>query len=283
MFKKTALLSALFCITVTSAMSQNITLKSATDSLIILMKTAESEPDSAQIIAEKFAEILEKALKLPGSFSHSFDSVPYLGSLASKDGMVKIYTWGFFRSDIQDKYAYYGMIQHKKRDKGSSLSDVFVLKNVNDKSKNFDRTTLNYPDWLGCIYYEIVEKYDKYDSPIYTLIGFDFNNNVTRKKYIDILTFTKEGFPQFGLPIFIEDRSDPKTRIEFEYSAQSVMVVKYYADLDKIVHNYLHPIIPAMENIKSYYVPDVSFDGFEFKFGKWLKVKNVPVRRKDLL
>ena len=75
---------------------------------------------------------------------------------------------------------------------------------------------LNYPDWFGCIYYEIVEKYDDYDkSMIYTLIGFDFNNNVTRKKYIDILTFTKEGYPRFGLPIFIEDKGDPKTRIEF--------------------------------------------------------------------
>lgn len=65
----------------------------------------------------------------------------------------------------------------------------------------------------------------------------------------------------------------------FEYSSRSVLHLKYHKNLDKIVFNWLYPIIPEKKNDKSYYVPDATYDGYEFKYGKWIKVNNVLLKK----
>jgi hypothetical protein len=57
------------------------------------------------------------------------------------------------------------------------------------------------------------------------------------------------------------------------------MHLKYHADLDKIVFHWLYPIVPEKINDKSYYVPDVTFDGYFFKLGKWVKEKNILLKK----
>ncbi|MDR2287528.1 MAG: hypothetical protein LBE04_08680, partial [Prevotellaceae bacterium] len=108
---------------------------------------------------------------------------------------------------------------------------------------------------------------------------FDFNNGISYKKYIDVLTFNPQGIPSFGAPVFFDTEKGIKSRIMFEYSAKSVMHLKYHDDLGKIVFHWLYPIVPERINDKSYYVPDTTYDGYTFKLGKWVKEKNILLKK----
>jgi hypothetical protein len=163
-------------------------------------------------------------------------------------------------------------------DVNSPLSDVYILKDVKNDIINPEEKILHYPDWYGCLYYEMIERQDM-GKTYYTLLGFDFNNSISHKKYIDVLTFNPQGIPSFGAPIFVGG-DGIKSRVMFEYSARSVLHLKYHDDVDKIVFNWLYPIVPEKSNDKSYYVPDATYDGYEFQRGKWTKVKDVVIKKK---
>lgn len=279
-FRTFYLLSALFVSFTALAQKSKLTLQEATDSLSVLMRLADSTSAvvKKQALVDKFGKLLEASLKQPYSFAHKFDSIPYLKVIDSPDGMLKVYSWCVPDEEV-GTYKYYGIIQHRRMNKENPLSDVFVLEDVKSRVLLPEYEELNYPDWFGCIYYEIVEKHDM-GNTTYTLIGFDFNNTITHKKYIEVLTFNKQGFPVFGSPIFLEGKDGLKSRMIFEYTTQSVMMVRYIPEMDKIVFNYLYPIVPEKKNDKRYYVPDATYDGLEFKFGKWMKVSNLVLKKK---
>jgi len=244
----------------------------------VLMSNAAEENDYGmkREYVDSFSNVLEKTLKKPNSIMQSFDSIPYLKVIASKDGVLRIFNWGV--PTESGSYVYFAIVQRRMGGQGSPLSDIFVFNDVKERVLAPEKEVLQYPDWYGCLYSEIIEK-DDLGKMVYTLIGFDFNNKVSYKKYIDILNFNNQGIPSFGAPMFIEDRGGAKCRIIFEYSAASAMNVAYMPNLDKIVHNVLLPIVPEKRDDRTYYVPDLAHDGFEFKFGKWMKVKNVLLKK----
>jgi hypothetical protein len=254
--------------------------ETAVDSLarLMLAAAAEENTETKRKLGADFAALFEKTLKQPHSFEHDFDGIPHIGTLASPDGKLKIYTWRIPGRDGRSEY--HGIIQRRRQTENDSVFDVFVLKDCKAEANAPETKTFEFPDWFGCIYYDMAEKHDR-NQTIYTLIGFDFNDGISYKKYIDVLTFDQQGSPMFGLPLFIDSREGAKKRVIFEYTSQSVMLVRYVRELDKLVFNYLYPIVPEKAGDASYYVPDVTYDGYEYKFGKWLKVKNVPMIKKD--
>jgi hypothetical protein len=242
-----------------------------------LMTMAAEEYDyvKKQEYMASFSALLEKALKTPNSLSLSFDSIPHLNVIASKDGILRIFSWGASKND--DEYVYNAIVQRRMGDKKSPLSDIYILNDVKQDVLKPEEEILHYPKWYGCLYSDIIETQNT-GKTYYTLLGLDFNNRLSHKKYIDVLTFNPQGIPLFGAPIF-DDGTGIKSRIVFEYSAKSVLHLKYHSDIGKIVFNWLYPIVPEKRNDKSYYVPDVTYDGYEFKFGKWMKEKNILLKK----
>jgi hypothetical protein len=242
-----------------------------------LMTMAAEEYDYAikQEHVTSFSSLLENTLKTPNSLSLSFDSIPHLNVISSKNGLLRIFSWGAPKSD--GEYTYKAIVQRRMGDKQSPLSDIYVLNDVKQDVFKPEETILHYPNWYGCLYSDIIETKDV-DKTYYTLLGLDFNNGISHKKYIDVLTFNAQGIPSFGAPIFV-DGTGIKSRIIFEYSAKSVLHLKYHSDISKIIFNWLYPIVPDKYNDKSYYVPDVTYDGYEFKFGKWMKEKQILLKK----
>jgi hypothetical protein len=242
-----------------------------------LMTIAAEEYDYAvkQEYMASFSALLEKTLKTPNSLSFSFDSIPHLNVISSKDGTVRIFSWGALKND--GEYAYNAIVQRRMGDKKSPLSDIYIMNDVKRNVLDPEKEILHYPDWYGCLYSDIIETQDM-GKTYYTLLGLDYNNGVSHRKYIDVLTFNPQGIPLFGAPVFV-DATGIKSRIVFEYSAKSVLHLKYHPDLNKIVFNWLHPIVPEKRNDKSYYVPDVTYDGYEFRNGKWMKEKHVLLKK----
>ncbi|MDR1592905.1 MAG: hypothetical protein LBS43_00295 [Prevotellaceae bacterium] len=242
-----------------------------------LMTMASEEYDYAkkQEYVASFSALLQKTLKTPNSLSLQFDSIPHLRIISSQDGILRIFSFGTPKG--KGEYLYYAIIQRRMGDGNSPLSDIYVMNDVKQDIFKPEAEILHYPNWYGCLYYDIIETQDV-GKTYYTLLGFDFNNGISHKKYIDVLTFNPQGIPSFGAPIFF-DTKGIKSRITFEYSAKSVMHLKYHADLKKIIFHWLYPIVPEKINDKSYYVPDVTYDGYTFKLGKWVKEKNVLVKK----
>jgi hypothetical protein len=241
------------------------------------MTMAAEEYDYAkkQEYVTSFSELLEKTLKTPNSLTLSFDSIPYLKIISSKDGILRIFSWGAPKEE--GEYLYYAILQRRMGDMESPLSDVYRLNDVKRNVFKPEEEILRYPDWYGCLYYDIIETQNT-GKTYYTLLGFDFNNGLSHKKYIDVLTFNSQGIPSFGAPVFV-DKTGIKSRIVFEYSAKAVMHLKYHPDLGKIVFHWLYPIVPEKKDDKSYYVPDVTYDGYEFKLGKWMKEKHILIKK----
>jgi hypothetical protein len=242
---------------------------------LMTMAAEEYDYDRKQEYVASFSELLQKTLKAPNSLSLSFDSIPHVKVLSSADGILRIFSWGAPAGERE--YTYSVIVQRRMGGKNSPLSDIYVMKDVAKTVLKPEEAILHYPDWYGCLYYDLIEKQDM-GKTYYTLLGFGFNNGISHKKYIDVLTFSPQGIPSFGAPLFV-DGAGIKSRIVLEYSSKAVLNLKYHANLDKIVFNWLYPIVPEKRNDKAYYVPDVTYDGYEFKLGKWMKEKNILLKK----
>lgn len=233
-------------------------------------KTDEDKKKYNQELLTTFENILSK----PQSFDISFDSLKNdMAILVSPDHQFRIINWNIEKSD--KTYEYFGFIQskHTVAEKGGRLkkkNETIQLYPLIDKSqeiKNPENAITDNKKWFGMLYYKIVVKKTK-TKTYYTLLGYDLNDQYSKRKIIDVLTFDNNGTPRFGADIFVMEKKFPK-RVIFEYAATCNMSLRYNSQKDSIVFDHLAPTQPQLEGQYQYYCTDFSYDGFGFKRGKW--------------
>jgi hypothetical protein len=278
------ILVPLFLLLSFNLISENDSLRIYEDSLkkiapLIFKSTTDAEKYST---SKHFSTVFEKILKMEGSFDYPFDSLKTTGKTTSPDKKFRIYNWNLPRQD--GTHEYFGFIQiRNKRKKLLGLiphgKENFTILPLIDKSveiKNPENTISDNNKWYGMLYYQALK--NKYKGKTYyTLLALDLNDNLSRKKIIDVLTFDKNGFPKFGADIFIVEKKYPK-RFILEYSAEYTISLRFNKVLNMIVFNHLIPRSPTLTGQYQFYGPDFSFDGFEFKKGKWQFVPDVDAR-----
>lgn len=231
--------------------------------------------DSARLYYhEKFYAMMDSLLKTENSFAYPFDSVKNLAVLQSPDKKIKIYNW-ILPLQHGNEYRYIGFLQVK--DKKTNRVQTFPLKEKKWTTDSAEFMKLNQGNWYGALYYKILQR--KYNSKVYyTLLGWHGNNFQTTKKVIDVLMLNN-GKIQFGAPVF-KTGGKTKTRIIFEYNAQTTMSLKYEDELNRIVFDHLSPSDPRPEakNMFSLYGPDLSYDALKFSKGFWILQKNIEPR-----
>lgn len=246
--------------------------------LIFRSRTDEQKYDANK----RYITLLEEALSYKGSFDFPFDSLKGIARLTSPDNKFRILNWNLPRND--GTFEYFGFIQsYSKKDKAYRF---FRLTDRSDEITNAPNTVGTPDKWYGMLYYRIIQtKHRK--KTYYTLLGWDGNDNVSRKKIIDVVSFGTDGVPKFGDGIFTYEKKFPK-RVIFEYAPDAVMTLNY-AEATKqfedksvtsemIIFSHLMPSHPALEGQYQFYVTDGSFDAFMFKDGKWEYVKDVDAR-----
>lgn len=240
------------------------------DSLLVLFRdlAAADTPVLREKINASIIDIFGSALTLPESFDHPYDSLFSLGKVNSADSLVRIITWSY--SDTPSDHKYFGYIQLRNEDR-SELS-LYFLKEEEHSGHEFDDAVFCHTKWYGALYYQVHTVY--YDNKTYyTLIGFDFNNLLTNKKMVDVLTF-QDGVPRFGAPVFhLPDGI--KSRIEFEYSSRVVMLLRYFPERDMIIYDHLSPSSPTLAGQYRYYGPDMSYDALRFERGGWVHKSDI--------
>jgi hypothetical protein len=240
------------------------------DSLVILGKkfvndTNETNRKNANYA---FIKILVNALKVPNSFLHPFDSVKMVSIMNSPDNRFRIFSWPVEANN--GTYRFYGTIQMNT---GGSLL-MYPLADYSPLMKDPEDTITGSKGWYGAEYYRIIPVY----SPklYYVLLGWKGNNILTTKKVIEVLSF-KDNKPVFGYPAF-EGNGKIRKRVVFEYTRQASMLLRFVPDEDLIVFDHLSPPDPRQKNQFDMYGPDLSYDGYKLKNGKWVYVENLDMR-----
>ena len=251
--------------------------KSVEDSLIYYFtqqRRATSDKDRIAlnlIICKQFYTLFD----ISGSFSYALDSLKTCGHLYSPDKVFRLITWNVEMND--GTHVHYGFVQLSSNRRGKSF---FELKDLSGRITNPEQSVLSAGKWYGGLYYKILR--NKVDARVYyTVLGLQYHNLFTTRKFIDVMYFDEYGNPVFGAPIFQFGVKQTKLRVIFEYSAMLTMSLRY-DDLQKqIVFDHLSPSEPRYEGVYQYYGPDMSFDGLMFDKNRWVYISKIETRKPD--
>jgi hypothetical protein len=221
-----------------------------------------------------FIRMLVRSLKISNSFYFPFDSLQTISKLYAPDSSFRIFTWQIKK----DEYVYFqrGAIQMRTEDGSLKLFPLHDYSTFTAKPADSIRNANN---WIGAIYYRIIEK-NVNGKNIYTLLGFDDFTINSNKKWMDILSFNDQGQPVFGGPYFSFKNDSAKAnktqvvRFYIEYKKEAVTTFNYDTSMNMIIYDHL--ISESEEpNRKETYVPDGDYEGFTWQNGQWLHVSKV--------
>lgn len=203
-------------------------------SLIIYQGKKESEKYEAN---EIFLTLFEDALSLNNSFRYPFDSLRLIKILVAPDKKFRIITWMIAKDD--GTYDYFGFIQSFSRRKNDF--EVYPLTDMSESIESPETKVLDHKNWFGAVYYDVILTRSG-SSRYYTLLGWDGNNPLVRRKLIEVLTIRSNGMPRFGQSLFRYGKPQIK-RVFFEYSSLASMNLiyekqHYYVKKKRIFYNH---------------------------------------------
>jgi hypothetical protein len=216
----------------------------------------------------QFIKTLVNALKVPNSFLFPFDSLKSISILNAPDNRFRILTWHIMNDD--GSYRFYGAIQINT---GGALR-LYPLNDYSPALKTAEDSVVDNRKWYGAQYYKII-RVDA-DKTYYTLLGWKGYTDKATHKVIEILSFNRDNKPVFGLPVF--DLSHNHKRVIFTYTRQSSMLLRYVPEDNLIVFDHLSPPDNKSKNIPESYGPDLTYDGYKLKNGRWVFVENLDMR-----
>ena len=215
-----------------------------------------------------FVRTFVRSLLVKNSFYYPFDSLN-ISRLYAPDSSFRIFTWQLKK----DEYVYLqkGAIQMNTPDGSLKLFPLFDISMYSSKLEDSIRTRTN---WVGAIYYRIIEK--QYNGRnYYTLLGFDDYAVNANKKWMEVLHFNERGEPVFGGPFFsFKDDSVKRAvqaRFSLEYKKEARTFFNYDAEKDMVIFDHLVSETNEPER-KATFIPDGDFEGFKWQNGQWVHV-----------
>lgn len=224
----------------------------------------------------KFNPLFEEVLTKEGSFSHPFDSLKWISKKAPADKSFKIYTWEVKFSD--DDVRYFGILQ-------KSDGTIFSLKDDFKNAEGLADEEFSHENWLGSIYYNIMDSKTASGQKYYMLYGLNKWSKYENIKLIDVLFFTKDGVPYFGLPVFKKKAKDQKdeiyNRLAFKYASDAQMTLNYNPGMQMIMVDNLIRKMSRLPGQPETLVPDGSYVGFSLEDGYWNRIDKIAIEVMD--
>lgn len=238
--------------------SREIVLKNVSDSMLdgrnqmVRMKSL-----------KRFIPMFSRTLKLKESFTYSFDSLKFLKRFTAADGSFRLYNWLLKFDD--GTFHYFGVIQLNK---GDSMR-LIPLRDIKSQIDTNWESMVGGPDeWFGVLYYDMFSQ--KIKGKTYNiLLGWDGNDRYSDKKVIEVLSFDKKRKPQFGAPIFKYTSEVIKTRVIFSFSGDANVTLNHIPEYNLITFDHLVPPNEKSKNRTFLYVPDGTYDYFEYSKGMY--------------
>jgi hypothetical protein len=220
------------------------------------------------LLSDAIALELELMLAEENSMQYPFDSLKLISKIVAPDKSWRMFNWHI--EDDKKQHKYWAIIQYKHQNKYRVVS----LMDAAEDLKSPESKTIKAPQWYGAHYYNVFMP----EKNKYYLLGYNGRSNIISQKIIEVMSFDNKGNIIFGDDVFITEKGNPK-RMVFEYSREVSMSLKYYEKNKIIVFDHLAPREPHLVNSKQFYGPDLSYDAFEYKKGKWELLQNIDVRK----
>jgi hypothetical protein len=237
--------------------------------VILDAKKTEEERLSAN---SNFSSILKRCLQKEGSQNFIFDSLNSIARLEPDDKSFVIFNWEMPHTD--GTFTYYAFVLHKNNTtKSYQLTELI---DVSASIKRPETALLKANNWYGAHYYKII-KVKRKKITYYCLLGADWNDRLSKKKLMEVLSFEKDGSLKFGAPI-INYNKITLHRLIFEYSSNVSMSLNYDENSSRIIFDHLSPIKEELKGQYQFYAPDLSYDALKFKKGKWQHFENIDAR-----
>jgi hypothetical protein len=268
-----------------------------------MLFTADTVLEVRKKACYQFIPRLVSALKYNYSFYYPFDSLQAISQVYPPDSSFRILTWQLFftvpvkvpaaksktgRDTIYNmpEIRYYGVIQMR-----SKTMKIYPLYDAGDTLSHGTQQILSHNNWWGQLYYKIIQN-TAGNKTYYTTFGYEAADRITRRKIIDVLTFDKNGLPHFGAPVFhfkYDDslavkKLDTLTRFFIEYKWNAPTVLNYDKKMQMIVFDHVAPMNPKARGATFTYVPDGTYEGFEWQKDHWQwkeKVFNFAINEND--
>lgn len=245
----------IICIGLAGNGQDNLTLSFWSDVMI-----NSNDPENRMIAFDQFYRGLETELEKDNAFDYDFAGLEELSILEDTLSTFKLISW---QMDLgENEFSYYGFLikndgtYFELKDEFASLDDIEYLE-------------LNSEEWLGGIYYGMLEMGDKY-----YLFSYRQKDQFTKFKSFDCLSFDNDGKPVLGSESFVIPMADTrdivKNRIVFNYSADAILSLNYNKDLSMVVHDHLMQINGQIPGQGPAMVPDGTYEGYKFEEGKWI-------------
>lgn len=224
---------------------------------------------------EKFKKAFGKALEMDNAFDFPFASLNTVGKIYSDDELVRVITWNVQYEDLMHNYFSFIMKKDERRDR----VDVIELKRQKQHFGMIQEETVTNENWYGALYYDIIDV-QRRNRTYYTLLGYDANDQRSSIKLIDVLYFTGK-IPNFGYPLFDVTQGRAK-RVIFEHSNKATMSLRYDEQRDKIVFDHLTPESPGLKEFREFYVPDMSYDAYDWDGKQWVRIEDIIAVNKEV-
>lgn len=205
---------------------------------------------------------LEEALKIEGAINYPFEKLNTVGFIGSPDKKVRIINWNIEQDDHTQKYNCF-ILHHDDKKKQVLFNE---LKKPTGVMSLRPSEILQSNQWYGALYYQMIP-FKKGNRQMYMLLGWDGLGRTSNMKLLDVLYFSGTQ-AKLGSPVFKVGNETFK-RVFYEHSEKTTMSLRYDAKYDRILFDHLSPESPNLEGHYSYYVPDLSYDAFILKNGKW--------------
>jgi len=248
------------------------------DTLKVMAHTimnAETEAEK-RLANTAFISNLTEVLQYEKSFKFPFDSLVTIARLSPPDASFRIFNW-LLKKD-NGAYEYFGIVHyHNKKRK---RYEIITLMDNSANIRNPEHADLDATNWYGGLYYQIAY-IKKAGRKFYTLLSWDGNDGYSTKKIIDAMYFSGKNKIKFGLPIFKQNKKESQKRVILEYDSKTSISVKYHSKEEKIVFNHLVPPNKDLEGLEEYYIPEGTFNAYQYKRGKWWLQQDIDIRNQQ--
>lgn len=218
--------------------------------------------------------MVKNALQIPGSWYYPFDSLRGVAITYPPDSSFRTFTWGVQMGN--KRYRHFGAIQFPHAEK---LLLTPLIDGSDFMEHNREDTIVDNNHWYGAIYYNIIQR-DMDSTRYYFLFGLDQHDPFSNRKLVEVMHFAGERQPVFGAPVFeftVDTTGLPyqQQRFFMEYGALGGAGLNYDSELEKIIYDHLVPANPKSRGVKSTYIPDGTYEGFEWEGDRWCHVDKV--------
>jgi len=236
---------------------------------------AETEAEK-ELANNAFITNLKDVLKYDKSFDFPFDSLVTISRIRPSDRSFRIFNWLLKRDN--GTYEYYAIVHYNNKKR--KRYELITLTDNSNNIRNPEQADLDASNWYGGLIYDIIYT-RRNGKKIYTILSWDGNDGYSTKKIIDIMYFSGKNKIKFGLPLFKNTKYETQKRVILQYDSKTSISLKYHKKGKQIIFDHLVPIRKDLDGLYEYYIPEGTFNAYNYTNGKWWLQKDIDIRAKQ--